>query len=196
MKLDFEKMNGLIPVIIQEYTTNQVLMLGFMNEEAHKKTKETKLVTFFSRTKNKLWTKGETSGNYLNVKEIIPDCDNDTLLIKVKPEGNTCHTGEYSCFGSKEQKSDFLFYLEELLQSRKRELPENSYTTKLFKKGINKIAQKVGEEATELIIEAKDDNRDLFLNEAADLIFHTMVLLVEKNFSLNEVIEILENRHK
>lgn len=196
MKLDFNKMNGLIPAIIQDYKTNKVLMLGFMNNEAYQKTLDSGKITFFSRTKNKLWTKGETSGNYLIVKEIISDCDSDTLLIKADPQGNTCHTGRYSCFNEEKESEGFLMVLEKLIQSRKVEMPENSYTTSLFKKGINKIAQKVGEEATELIIEAKDNNNDLFVNEAADLLFHFLVLLVEKNMSLNDVITVLEQRHK
>ena len=196
MKPDFNKMSGLIPVIIQDNKTNQVLMLGFMNNEAYNMTLETGKVTFFSRTKNKLWTKGETSGNYLFVKKILSDCDNDTLLIKTNPMGSTCHTGNYSCFDEIKNTNDFLFFLEGLIKSRKNELPENSYTTSLFKKGINKIAQKVGEEATELIIEAKDNNDDLFVNEAADLLFHFLILLAEKNSSLNDVITVLEKRHK
>jgi phosphoribosyl-AMP cyclohydrolase / phosphoribosyl-ATP pyrophosphohydrolase len=196
MKLNYNKMNGLVPAIIQDSKTNKVLMLGFMNAQAYEKTIETKQVTFFSRTKNQLWTKGETSGNYLIVKDIKSDCDNDTLLIKVEPEGNTCHLGTYSCFNENMDKIDFLFYLEKLIKNRKQQLPENSYTTSLFKKGINKIAQKVGEEAIELIIEAKDENSELFINEASDLLFHLMILLVEKNFSLYDIIKTLEDRHK
>lgn len=193
--LNFDKLNGLIPAIIQDYNTKEVLMLGFMNREAYEKTVEKKLVTFYSRTRNELWTKGETSGNYLNVKEIIPDCDNDTLLVLAEPVGPVCHTGSKTCFG--EQKSVFdLNDLQHVIDQRRDEMPEGSYTTKLFSKGINKIAQKVGEEAVELIIEAKDNNDELFLNEAADLVYHLLVLLSAKGFKLNDVKQILGKRHK
>jgi phosphoribosyl-ATP pyrophosphohydrolase/phosphoribosyl-AMP cyclohydrolase len=197
MKLDFTKLNGLIPAIIQDSQTSKVLMLGFMNEEAYLKTIDTKLVTFFSRTKNRLWTKGEESGNFLDVVEITDDCDNDTLLIKVKPRGVVCHTGSDTCFNEKNTSGVlFLEYLQNLITKRKEEMPEGSYTTKLFKAGINKVAQKVGEEAVELVIEAKDQNDDLFLNEAADLTYHLLVLLAAKNFTINDVIKVLETRHK
>ena len=197
MTLDFTKLNGLIPAIIQDNTTNKVLMLGFMNEEAYKKTVLEKQVTFFSRTKNRLWTKGEESGNFLEVVEITPDCDNDTILIKANPRGPVCHTGADTCFN--EDNADpvlFLRYLQDLIYTRKAEMPEGSYTTKLFQKGINKIAQKVGEEAVELVIEAKDQNDDLFLNEAADLVFHLLVLLTAKNYRLDDVVKVLQSRHK
>jgi phosphoribosyl-ATP pyrophosphohydrolase/phosphoribosyl-AMP cyclohydrolase len=197
MTLDFEKLNGLVPAIIQDASTNNVLMLGFMNPEAYEKTVSTKLVTFFSRTKNRLWTKGEESGNFLDVIEIIPDCDNDTILIKAKPRGPVCHKGTDTCFDEKNGTSIlFLDYLQELICKRKIEMPEGSYTTKLFSKGINKIAQKVGEEAVELVIESKDNNDDLFLNEAADLTYHLLVLLAAKNYKLSDVVSILEKRHK
>lgn len=197
MTLDFTKLNGLIPAIIQDSKTNKVLMLGFMNEEAYEKTVREKQVTFFSRTKNRLWTKGEESGNFLDVVEITADCDNDTVLIKANPRGPVCHTGADTCFN--EQNEDavlFLRYLQDLIDTRKAEMPEGSYTTKLFQKGINKIAQKVGEEAVELVIESKDQNDDLFLNEAADLIFHLLVLLTAKNYRIEDVIKVLQSRHK
>ncbi|HEY4788257.1 MAG TPA: bifunctional phosphoribosyl-AMP cyclohydrolase/phosphoribosyl-ATP diphosphatase HisIE [Bacteroidales bacterium] len=197
MTLDFSKLNGLIPAIIQDSKTNKVLMLGFMNQEAYDKTVREKQVTFFSRTKNRLWTKGEESGNFLDVVEITADCDLDTLLIKANPRGPVCHTGADTCFN--ENNSDailFLRYLQDLIISRKAEMPEGSYTTKLFQKGINKIAQKVGEEAVELVIEAKDQNDDLFLNEAADLIFHLLVLLTAKNYRIDDVVKVLQSRHK
>jgi phosphoribosyl-ATP pyrophosphohydrolase/phosphoribosyl-AMP cyclohydrolase len=197
MKLDFDKMNGLIPAIIQDYKTNKVLMLGFMNKEAYRKTEAGKLVTFFSRTKNRLWTKGEVSGNFLDVVEIIEDCDSDSLLIKVTPRGPVCHTGADTCFNeSNIDIPDFIGYLQNLIEHRKKTLPEGSYTTKLFKSGINKIAQKVGEEAVELVIEAKDNNDDLFLNEAADLVFHLMVLLTQRNYRIDDVVKVLRSRHK
>jgi len=197
MNLDFQKLQGLIPAIIQDNTTNKVLMLGFMNQEAYEKTQKENLVTFYSRTKNRLWTKGEESGNFLDVVSIKVDCDNDTLLIKANPRGPVCHTGSDTCF--EEKNSDvlsFIGYLQDLIDRRKTEMPEGSYTTKLFQKGINKIAQKVGEEAVELVIEAKDQNDDLFLNEAADLVFHLLVLLTAKNHRIEDVIEVLKSRHK
>ncbi len=198
MKLDFSKLNGLVPAVIQDYKTNVVLMVGFMNEEAYKKTKKTKKVTFYSRTKDRLWTKGEESGNFLYVKEILPDCDNDTLLVKADPTGPVCHTGNDTCFDENNNKKsiDFLITLEELIQKRKKQMPEGSYTTKLFKKGVNKIAKKLGEEAVELVIEAKDNNDELFLNEAADLLYHLEVLLVDRGKELAEVVKVLEERHK
>jgi phosphoribosyl-ATP pyrophosphohydrolase/phosphoribosyl-AMP cyclohydrolase len=199
MELDFNKLNGIIPVVIQDWNTLKVLMLGFMNREAYDKTVSEGYVTFYSRTKQRLWTKGETSGNYLVVKEIQTDCDDDSLLIKVNPKGNTCHLGRYSCFNEKKEASigsGFLQELETLLRDRKEKMPEGSYTARLYDKGINKIAQKVGEEAVELVIEAKDQNKELLLNEAADLIYHMMVLLVYKGYSMEEVVEILKTRHK
>lgn len=195
-KIDFEKMNGLVPVIIQDAGSLKVLMLGFMNSEAFEKTKKEGRVTFFSRTKNRLWTKGEESGNFLNVFEILEDCDNDTVLIKASPVGPVCHTGADTCFSEVNDSGiSFLRQLQDLVAQRKRDLPEGSYTTKLFNAGINKIAQKVGEEAVELVIESKDNNDDLFLNEAADLAYHLIVLLTEKGFDLADVVRILEQRH-
>lgn len=195
--MDFNKMNGLVPAIIQDARTLRVLMLGFMNEEAFEKTKKIGQVTFYSRTRERLWTKGEESGNSLDVVEIIEDCDSDTLLIKVNPRGPVCHTGSDTCFDESNQGDlEFLRYLQDLVHTRKKDMPEGSYTTTLFKKGINKIAQKVGEEAVELVIEAKDNNDDLFLNESADLIFHLLVLLTEKGFDLKDVIKVLQERHK
>jgi len=170
-------------------------MLGFMNEEAYNKTVQENIVTFYSRSKQRIWTKGETSGNFLNVKSIHVDCDNDTLLIMAKPLGPVCHTGSKTCFNLKDELFD-LNYLQKVIDRRKVEKPEGSYTTKLFEKGINKIAQKVGEEAVELVIESKDNNDDLFLNEAADLIYHLQVLLSVKGFKISDVVEILKNRHK
>ena len=197
MELDFNKLNGLIPAVIQDYNTEKVLMVGFMNEEAYNKTRESNLVTFYSRSRDELWTKGETSGNYLHVKYMHEDCDNDTLLIKVVPDGDVCHLGRYSCFAEEETKgARFLEELEQVISRRKEEMPEGSYTTKLFNKGLNKITQKVGEEAVELLIEAKDENKDLFLNEAADLLYHLEVLLVEKGYSITEVVRQLEERRK
>jgi len=189
--------DGLVPAIIQDNNTQKVLMLGYMNEEAFEKTQKEQVVTFYSRTKQRLWTKGETSGNFLKVKEIKIDCDRDTLLIKVEPTGAVCHTGTDTCF--EEENKDNLFfinYLQKIIQERKNQIPETSYTASLFAKGINKIAQKVGEEAVELVIEAKDHNQDLFLGEAADLLFHYLILLEAKNISLNQVIEVLEKRNK
>jgi phosphoribosyl-ATP pyrophosphohydrolase/phosphoribosyl-AMP cyclohydrolase len=193
--LKFNKLNGLIPAIIQDCNSKEVLMLGFMNEEAYNKTVKEQKVTFYSRTRKTLWTKGETSGNYLTVKEIIPDCDQDTILILAEPTGAVCHTGTKSCFNIQEEIFD-LDYLQNLIEQRKKEMPENSYTTILFEKGINKIAQKVGEEAVELIIEAKDNNSKLFLNEAADLMYHLLVLLTAKGFLINDVLNVLKQRHK
>lgn len=193
--MNFQKLNGLVPAVIQDYRTNKVLMLGFMNSEAIEKTKNDGLVTFYSRSKKRLWTKGEESGNYLRVISIIEDCDNDTLLIKVLPKGPVCHKGSDTCFNEK-NNLDILFKLTEIIEQRKNDLPENSYTAKLFKSGINKIAQKVGEEAIETIIEAKDNNNELFLNESADLIFHLLVLLAAKGLSLHDVMNILEKRYK
>ena len=193
MKPDFSKQN-LIPAIVQDASTNIVLMLGYMNEEAFEKTKKENKVTFFSRSKNRLWTKGETSGNFLNVKSILLDCDNDTILIKAIPFGPACHTGSDTCFNEKNTES-FLSKLQGIIKDRKNNPSEKSYTASLFKEGINKIAQKVGEEATELIIEAKDSNAELFKNESADLLFHYLILLEAKNVSLDEVMDVLEKRH-
>ncbi len=197
MKIDFEKGNGLVPAIVQDSSTNKVLMLGYMNKEALEKTEAEGKATFFSRTKNRLWTKGETSGNYLNVEKIIADCDNDTLLIKAVPQGPACHTGKDTCFDEvNEQSMNFLLYLENVILDRKANPSESSYTTSLFKEGINKIAQKVGEEATEVVIDSVADNRERLKEESADLLYHLLVLLAEKEISLNEVINVLEKRHK
>ena len=195
MIVDFDKTNGLVPVIIQDDRTLQVLMLGYMNEEAFEKTKTENIVTFFSRSKNRLWTKGEESGNFLIVKNISIDCDQDTILIRVIPKNIVCHTGSFSCFGEKETKG-FLYELEEKVGQRIDDKITESYTYSLYQKGINKVAQKVGEEAVELVIEAKDDNADLFKNEAADLLYHFLILLKTKNFSLNEIEAILLDRNK
>jgi phosphoribosyl-AMP cyclohydrolase / phosphoribosyl-ATP pyrophosphohydrolase len=197
MNIDFSKsQDKLVPVIVQDEITNKVLMLGYMNAEAFEKTQKEKRVTFFSRSKNRLWTKGEESGNFLEVKSILLDCDKDTLLIKAKPTGAVCHTGSDTCFDEKNVSADFLLELEKIISDRKNNPTEKSYTASLFAKGINKIAQKVGEEAVELVIEAKDDSKDLFLNEAADLLFHYLILLQAKDHDLNEVISILKSRHK
>jgi phosphoribosyl-ATP pyrophosphohydrolase/phosphoribosyl-AMP cyclohydrolase len=196
MQVDFSKYkDGLVPTIVQDNSTNKVLMLGFMNAEALEKTQKENRVTFFSRSKNRLWTKGEESGNFLNVKEIVTDCDHDTILIKANPLGPVCHTGADTCFNEKNTGADFLFELEQIISDRKNNPSEKSYTSDLFAKGINKVAQKVGEEATELVIEAKDDNKELFLGEAADLLFHYLILLKAKNFELQDVISVLKKRH-
>jgi len=196
MKPDFTKSpDGLVPVIVQDFRTNVVLMLGYMNSEAFEKTQREKRVTFFSRSKKRLWTKGEESGNFLDVTSILIDCDKDTLLIKAEPMGAVCHTGADTCFEEKNQGASFVFELEAIIQARKKDPLESSYTSQLFAKGINKIAQKVGEEATELVIEAKDDNHELFINEAADLMFHYLVLLTEKGSSLGEVAAVLHKRN-
>src|SRR5688572_23666042 len=195
MNINFSKSDGLVPCIVQDAKTNQVLMLGFMNDEAYQKTVREKRVTFFSRTKQRLWTKGETSGNYLMLSEILIDCDQDTLLIKANPVGPVCHTGADTCFNEKNDGWS-LNALEAVIKDRKFNPVKGSYTASLFESGINKVAQKVGEEAVELIIEAKDDNKELFLNEAADLMFHYLVLLTQKGFSLNDVLEVLKKRHK
>lgn len=195
MNLDFEKTDGLIPAIVQHANTMQVLMLGYMNKEAVDKTIAEGKVTFFSRTKNRLWTKGEESGNYLLVDEILQDCDNDTLLIKAFPQGPTCHTGSTTCFNEETPKG-FLYKLENIIEQRIAENDETSYTAKLFARGVNKVAQKVGEEAVELVIESKDNNLDLFKNEAADLLYHFIILLKTKNQKLEDIEEILKGRHK
>ncbi|TAH02127.1 MAG: bifunctional phosphoribosyl-AMP cyclohydrolase/phosphoribosyl-ATP diphosphatase HisIE [Sphingobacteriales bacterium] len=196
MKVDFSKsIDGLIPAVIQDANTHKVLMLGYMNQEALDKTMELGRVTFFSRSKNRLWTKGEESGHFLELKSMAVDCDKDTLLIKAVPHGPTCHTGADTCWGETNHSEDFLVYLEEIINLRKRSSDEKSYVRSLFQKGINKIAQKVGEEAVELVIESKDDNKDLFLNEAADLLFHYLILLNSKGHTLNDVINVLQDRH-
>ncbi|MDP4821407.1 MAG: bifunctional phosphoribosyl-AMP cyclohydrolase/phosphoribosyl-ATP diphosphatase HisIE [Saprospiraceae bacterium] len=194
--LDFDKSNGLIPAVVQDADTGKVLMLGYMDQAALDQTRQTGLVTFFSRSKNRLWTKGESSGNFLHLVDIRQDCDNDTLLVSARPVGPVCHTGSDTCFDEVNQHHNFLQVLEQIILDRKNHPAEDSYTARLLNKGINKVAQKVGEEAVELVIEAKDDNRDLFLNEAADLLYHYLVLLVAKGHTLAEVLEILASRHK
>jgi phosphoribosyl-ATP pyrophosphohydrolase/phosphoribosyl-AMP cyclohydrolase len=200
--MDFNKLNGIIPAIIQDAKTNTVLMLGFMNPQALEKTRQEGRVTFFSRTKNRLWTKGEESGNFLNVVEILEDCDKDTLLIRANPVGPVCHTGSDTCFNEENSNTpvfggiDFITQLQQVIHTRREQMPEGSYTTSLFNSGINKIAQKVGEEAVELVIEAKDNNDELFLNEAADLLYHLLVLFSEKGFDIKDVAAVLEQRHK
>lgn len=198
MKIDFEKTNGLIPAIIQDVETKNVLMLGYMNQEAFDTTIETQKVTFFSRTKNRLWTKGEESGNFLNLVSYALDCDNDTLLIQVKPVGPTCHKGTDTCWnGNNNQNFGFLSQLEQTIQTRRENADgEKSYVASLFEKGINKIAQKVGEEAVEVVIEAKDNNDNLFLNESADLLFHYLILLNAKGFQLSDIVKVLKERVK
>ncbi len=194
-KINFEKGNGLVPVIIQNAYNEQVLMLGFMNEEAYQKTMDEKKVTFYSRSKNRLWTKGETTGHYLIVKEIYLDCDEDTLLIKVEPQGPTCHRGTVSCFDEEYEKG-FLYELQTIQNRRIEEKNSESYTYQLYQKGINKIAQKVGEEAVELVLEAKDNNIELFKNEAADLLYHFLLLLKAKGLELEDIEKILKQRHQ
>ncbi|EKB50398.1 bifunctional phosphoribosyl-AMP cyclohydrolase/phosphoribosyl-ATP diphosphatase HisIE [Cecembia lonarensis] len=196
LNIDFEKVGGLVPVIVQDADSNLVLMLGYMNQEALDITLESKKVTFFSRTKGRIWTKGETSGNFLHVKSITMDCDNDTLLVKVRPQGPVCHTGADTCFDEpNNSKTLFIDQLRYIIKERKNKPSEQSYTTSLFAKGINKVAQKVGEEAVELVIEAKDNNKSLFLGEAADLLFHYLILLEAKEIELDEVMEVLIDRH-
>lgn len=197
MTIDFSKYaDGLVPAIIQDAATAKVLMLGFMNEEALLKTKELQKVTFYSRSKNRLWTKGEQSGNFLLLKSISVDCDKDTLLIKADPVGPVCHSGADTCFNEINKSIHFLSELENIIADRKNNPSDESYTSSLFKKGINKVAQKVGEEAVELVIEAKDDNADLFKDEAADLLFHYLILLHAKGFVLQDVVGVLQQRHK
>jgi phosphoribosyl-ATP pyrophosphohydrolase/phosphoribosyl-AMP cyclohydrolase len=196
MKIDFKKYSdGLAPAVIQDYKTNKVLMLGFMDEAALHKTMTEGKVTFFSRSKQRLWTKGEESGHYLLVKQVLSDCDNDTLLIKAEPLGPTCHTGADTCWSERNHSDNFLFYLEDIIKLRKAGTDDTSYVRQLFNKGINKIAQKVGEEAVEMIIEAKDNNEELFLNESADLLFHYLLLLNAKGHNLQDVINVLTKRH-
>jgi len=194
-KINFSKGNGLVPAIVQDNTTLQVLMVGFMNEEALRKRQDEGRVTFFSRTKNRLWTKGETSGNYLIVKNITTDCDNDSLLISVDPAGPVCHTGATSCFSNDTEKG-FLYKLEQIIKQRIDDNVPDSYTNKIFRQGINKAAQKVGEEAVELIIESKDNNPDLFKNESADLLYHLLILLKVKGVTLQDIEKVLSGRHK
>lgn len=197
MTIDFEKMGGLVPAIIQDAVTQKVLMLGFMNGEAYQKTIDTKHVTFWSRTRNTLWTKGETSGNFLNLVDIKVDCDNDTLLIQAHPDGPTCHTGTDTCWGEDNVPSPLLFLteLQDFINRRKEEMPEGSYTTKLFKEGINKIAQKVGEEALETVIEATNGTTDHLVYEASDLLYHLLVMLTEKGLRIEDVAQELQKRH-
>lgn len=186
---------GLIPAIIQDADTRVVLMQGYMNEESIAETMRSGKVCFFSRSRQRLWTKGEESGHFLFVVDMLPDCDRDSLLVKVHPVGATCHTGQDTCWGEENRDANFLFYLERYLEKRKNDSPEKSYTARLIGRGINKVAQKVGEEAVELVIEAKDDNEELFLNEAADLMYHYLVLLIAKGYGLEDVIRVLKQRH-
>lgn len=200
MTIDFAKGDGLVPAVVQDAVTRKVLMVGYMNEEAYKLTLDRGLVTFFSRSRGRLWTKGEPSGNFLQLREILVDCDGDTLLVKAIPSGPVCHTGQDTCFGEENKpneisSSEFLFYLESVIKDRRANPVEGSYTNHLFSRGLNKIAQKVGEEAVELVIEAKDNDKELFLGEAADLMYHYLVLLAQKDSSLSEVIEVLKDRH-
>jgi phosphoribosyl-ATP pyrophosphohydrolase/phosphoribosyl-AMP cyclohydrolase len=196
MNLDFKKMDGLIPAVVQDAFTGKVLMVGYMNEAALAKTKESGRVTFFSRSKNRLWTKGETSGNFLELVSMQEDCDGDAILVKAKPLGPVCHKGADTCFEeSNTSQTAFIDQLRGIIKERKENPNSASYTSSLFAKGINKLAQKVGEEAVELVIEAKDDNKELFLGEAADLLFHYLVLLEAKDYSLDEVVAVLKQRH-
>jgi phosphoribosyl-ATP pyrophosphohydrolase/phosphoribosyl-AMP cyclohydrolase len=197
MNLDFDKAGGLIPAVIQDNKTNKVLMLGFMNEEAYRKTVETGKVTFFSRTRNCLWTKGETSGNFLSVKQILTDCDKDTLLIKADPAGPVCHTGSDTCFGEQNREDVmFLKYLQNFIERRRQEMPEGSYTTSLFTKGVNRMAQKVGEEAVETVIEATNGTEEGFIYEASDMLYHLIVLLTSKGLRIEDLSRELMKRHK
>lgn len=197
---DIEKLSydekGLIPAIVQDADTRVVLMQAYMNAESLQKTFETGKACFFSRSRRRLWTKGEESGNFMTVREILADCDNDSLLVKVSPAGPACHTGADTCWEEKNTPADFLFYLQDFLRARKNDDPNESYTARLIARGINKVAQKVGEEAVEVVIEAKDDNEDLFLNECADLMYHYIVLLIAKGYTLQDVIGVLEQRHR
>jgi len=198
MNLDYSKLNGLVPAIVQDFSTGKVLMLGFMNEEAFAKTRETGQVCFFSRTKNRLWTKGEESGNFLNVVSIREDCDHDTLLIQANPVGPVCHMGWDTCFNEENQTDgfEFLRYLQDFIDRRFKEMPEGSYTTSLFNKGVNRMAQKVGEEAVETVIEATNGTEEGFLYEASDLIYHLIVLLTSKGYRLDDLGRELKKRHK
>ena len=195
--IDFEKMGGLVPAIVQDAETKNVLMLGFMNEDAYKKTLETQKVTFYSRTRQCLWTKGETSGNFLHLVDILVDCDNDTLLVKANPDGPTCHKGTDTCWGedNDEDRLHFLSTLQDVIEKRRDEMPEGSYTTSLFRGGIQRIAQKVGEEAVETIIEATGGNNDKVIYEASDLLYHLLVLLTEKGLRIEDLVCELRNRH-
>ncbi len=195
-QIAFSKNQGLTPAIVQDANTGKVLMLGYMNAEALQKTITDGVVTFFSRSKNRLWTKGETSGHFLHVLELRTDCDQDTILIKARPDGPVCHTGADTCFDEVNDAPNFLYALEKIIHDRKVQPKAGSYTTSLFQRGINKIAQKVGEEAVELVIEAKDDNPELFLGEAADLLYHYLILLAAKGYHLHDVLQVLENRHR
>ncbi|MBQ2209721.1 MAG: bifunctional phosphoribosyl-AMP cyclohydrolase/phosphoribosyl-ATP diphosphatase HisIE [Prevotella sp.] len=197
MKIDFEKMGGLVPAIVQDAVTKNVLMLGFMNEEAYQRTLETRHVTFWSRTRQTLWTKGETSGNFLNLVDIKIDCDQDTLLVKAHPDGPTCHTGTDTCWGEDNDSNPLLFLteLQDFINHRKEEMPEGSYTTSLFTKGVNKIAQKVGEEALETVIEATNGTSEHLVYEASDLLYHLLVLLTEKGLRIEDVAAELQKRH-
>jgi phosphoribosyl-AMP cyclohydrolase / phosphoribosyl-ATP pyrophosphohydrolase len=195
MKIDFKKGDGLVPVVIQDNTTLKVLMVGYMNHEAFTKTMEEKRVTFYSRSRKRLWTKGETSGNFLNVVDIKTDCDNDSLLIKVNPVGPVCHNGSFSCFREDSAKG-FIYSLEDTINQRIENNIQESYTNMLYRKGINKVAQKVGEEAIEVVIEAKDNNIEAFKDEAADLLYHLLILLKAKSVSLTDIEEVLQSRHK
>lgn len=197
MEIDFDKMNGLVPVIIQDNKTLNVLMLGFMNKEAYDKTLKTKKVTFYSRTRKCLWTKGETSGNYLNVVSISNDCDNDTLLIKVIPDGPVCHTGADTCWGEKKRSGSLMFLaeLQDFIETRYQEMPDGSYTTSLFKDGISRMAQKVGEEALETVIEAVNGSDDRLIYEASDMLYHLLVLLTYKGLRIEDIVEELHGRH-
>ena len=197
VKPQFDKYaDGLVPAIVQDAATDQVLMLGFMSKASLEKSVETGLVTFYSRSRMQLWTKGETSGNFLRIKEILADCDSDTLLIKAAADGPVCHTGSLTCFGDEQTSKNVLFELEKIIEQRQSEPSPDSYTSKLFAKGINKIAQKVGEEAVELVIEAKDENIEAFKAEAADLLFHFLVLLRAKGVGLEDVMAVLKERRK
>ena len=196
MKVDFAKYpDHLVPAIVQDDQTQKVLMLGFMNAEALPKTEETGRVTFYSRSKKRLWTKGEQSGHFLELKSLAVDCDHDTLLIRAHPLGPVCHTGADTCWSERNHSDNFLFYLEDIIRLRRQASPDSSYVAGLFSKGLNKIAQKVGEEAVETVIEAKDNNDDLFLNESADLLFHYLILLQAKGYTLKDVIAVLQERH-
>lgn len=195
--IDFEKMEGLVPAIVQDAISGKVLMQGYMNKEAIAKTKESGMVTFFSRSKNRLWTKGETSGNFIELVSISIDCDGDSILVKANPRGPVCHTGDDTCFAEvNSSKTGFIDQLRAIIKDRKNNPTDQSYTASLFAKGINKVAQKVGEEAVEIVIEAKDDNKELFMGEAADLLYHYLVLLEAKGYELDEVIDVLIARHK
>ena len=200
MAIDFKKGDGLVPAIVQDAVTHRVLMLGYMNEEAYKLTLDRGLATFWSRSRGRIWTKGETSGNFLQVREILTDCDNDTLLVKAIPSGPVCHTGADTCFNEENEpgemtSTEFLVYLEDVIADRRNNPQEGSYTNHLFSRGLNKIAQKVGEEAVELVIASKDDDKELFLGEAADLVYHFLVLVAQKDTKLAEVVDVLKGRH-